>query len=92
MSEDLVQEIDNSALSKKYAGERAKRLRSDGIAPFHEISGKLACIAKGPATAEAWRQKADLAGMMAEEGARFDAQTAACHERSCAPAAEMTTQ
>ena len=41
-------EIDLEALERKYAEERAKRLRKDGVEQFQELKGKLANFASDP--------------------------------------------
>ena len=41
-------EIDLEALERKYAEERAKRLRTDGVDQFQELKGKLADFDKDP--------------------------------------------
>jgi cyclohexanone monooxygenase len=41
-------EIDLDALEKKYAEERAKRMRTDGVDQFQEMKGKLADFGKDP--------------------------------------------
>ncbi len=41
-------DIDLEALEQKYADERAKRLRSDGVDQFQEMEGQLADFAKDP--------------------------------------------
>ena len=40
--------IDFDALSRKYAEERAKRLRSDSIGQYQPLTGKLAGFARDP--------------------------------------------
>ena len=40
--------IDFEALSRKYAEERAKRLRSDAIGQYQPLTGKLSAYARDP--------------------------------------------
>jgi len=47
--------IDREAIHRKYAEERAKRLRSDGISQFSELTGKFAFLEGDPFTVRAER-------------------------------------
>jgi cation diffusion facilitator CzcD-associated flavoprotein CzcO len=46
--EVIETEVDVEALSKKYAEERAKRLRDDGVGQYHELNGRYANFDRDP--------------------------------------------